>query len=72
VYGLGMFIGPVLAGMVIERFSANGSGGNDVIPGYTAVFYMAMIIAVIGFVLVLLSGVIHRRTAKSKADSWTA
>lgn len=69
VYGLGMFIGPVLAGMVIERFSANGSGGNDVIPGYTAVFYMAMIIAVIGLVLVLLSGVIHRRTAKSKAES---
>lgn len=69
VYGLGMFVGPVLAGMVIERFSANGSGGNDVIPGYTAVFYMAMIIAVIGLVLVLLSGVIHRRTAKSKAES---
>ena len=69
VYGLGMFIGPVLAGMVIERFSADGSGGNDVIPGYTAVFYMAMIIAVIGLVLVLLSGVIHRRTAKIKAES---
>ena len=54
IYGLGMFIGPVLAGLVIERFSAAGSGGNDRIPGYAAVFRMAMMISLIGLVLVLL------------------
>ena len=54
IYGLGMFIGPVLAGLVIERFSAAGTGGNDRIPGYAAVFRMAMIISLIGLVLVLL------------------
>ena len=51
VYGLGMFIGPVLAGIVLERFSPAGSGEASVVPGYSAVFYMAMAIALIGLVL---------------------
>lgn len=51
VYGLGMFIGPVLAGIVLERFSPAGPGEASVVPGYSAVFYMAMAIALIGLVL---------------------
>ena len=53
VYGLGMFIGPVLAGFVLERF---GAGGTDVIPGYTAVFMMAMAVSLIGLAAVFFSG----------------
>jgi MFS family permease len=52
VYGLGMFIGPVLAGFVIERFTA---GGGSMVPGYTAVFMTAMAISLIGLAAVLFS-----------------
>ena len=64
VYGLGMFIGPVLAGLVIERFSA-GTGGSNMIPGYSAVFSMAMAIALTGLILVLFSGTGRRRADRS-------
>ena len=57
VYGLGMFIGPVLAGLVIERFTA----GNNPIPGYTAVFRMAMMISLAGLALALLSRTVSDR-----------
>ena len=54
VYGLGMFVGPVLAGAVIERFSDS----DGTAPGYIANFYTAMGIAIAGGVVafVLSSG----------------
>ena len=54
VYGLGMFLGPVLAGSVIERFSATVAGEINAVPGYVANFYVAMGIAVIGGALAVL------------------
>ena len=54
VYGLGMFLGPVLAGSVIERFSATVAGETNAVPGYVANFYVAMGIAVIGGALAVL------------------
>ena len=50
VYGLGMFLGPVIGGFVIERF---GGCATDSIPvrGYTANFYVAMGIALFGGIL---------------------
>ena len=50
VYGLGMFLGPVIAGSVIERFSA---GGQAAVSGYAANFHVAMGIALIGGALAL-------------------
>ena len=55
IYGLGMFIGPVIAGMVLERYTPAGSQGAPV-EGYTAVFYLAMIIALVGMALALFLG----------------
>ena len=46
VYGLGMFLGPVIAGWVIERFST--AGDLAAVPGYVANFYVAMGIAIVG------------------------
>ena len=47
VYGLGMFLGPVIGGIVIEKFG--GSAAAEVpVQGYIANFYVAMIIALIG------------------------
>ena len=54
VYGLGMFLGPVIAGAVIERFSVTAAGDVNAIPGYVANFYVAMGIAIAGGVLAVL------------------
>ena len=54
VYGLGMFLGPVIAGWVIERFSVADAGAVNSVPGYVANFYAAMGIALAGGVLALL------------------
>ena len=54
VYGLGMFLGPVIAGAVIERFSVTAAGDVNAIPGYVANFYVAMSIAIAGGVLAVL------------------
>lgn len=53
VYGLGMFLGPVLTGAVISRFSA-GSEAASPIPGYAASFYINMMISLAGMVLAFL------------------
>ena len=53
IYGLGMFIGPVIGGYVIEKFG--GTAANTVpVQGYVANFYVAMIIALIGGLLALI------------------
>ncbi len=54
VYGLGMFLGPVVAGAVIEHFSVTGSGAFSAAAGYTANFYLAMGISLAGMVLAFL------------------
>ncbi len=54
VYGLGMFLGPVIAGTVIERYSVTASGGISVVSGYTANFYMAMAVSLAGMALAFL------------------
>lgn len=55
VYGLGMFLGPVLAGAVIERFSAvSAAGAVNAVPGYIANFHVAAGIAVLGGVAAVL------------------
>ena len=51
VYGLGMFIGPVISGAVIERFSEPGGTAVNAVPGYIANFYTAMCAAIAGGVL---------------------
>lgn len=56
IYGLGMFIGPVIAGMVIERVSAGGAEQSATFSGYTAVFYLAMAVSLVGMVLAFLLG----------------
>ena len=59
VYGIGMFTGPVLSGVVIERFGGSAAG---VVPvqGYIANFYVAMGIALNGaFLAFLLVGRRH-------------
>ncbi len=56
IYGLGMFIGPVIAGMVIERVSAGGAEQSAAFSGYTAVFYLAMAVSLVGMVLAFLLG----------------
>ena len=53
IYGLGMFLGPLFAGAVIERFSVAGAETIDTVPGYIATFYAAMGLAVIGGILAL-------------------
>ena len=49
-----MFLGPVIAGWVIERFSVADAGAVNSVPGYVANFYAAMGIALAGGVLALL------------------
>lgn len=53
IYGIGMFVGPVLAGAVIERFGGTEPG---VVPvqGYIANFYVAMAVALFGGLLAVL------------------
>ena len=51
VYGLGMFIGPVLSGAVIERFSETSGAAVNAAPGYIANFYTAMCVAAAGTAL---------------------
>ena len=53
VYGAGMFIGPVIAGIIIDRFGGTGEHVN-LIAGYTANFYAAMCVAVCGGILAVL------------------
>ncbi len=53
VYGAGMFIGPVIGGMIIDSFSTAGDVIN-MTSGYTANFYAAMCFAVLGGILALL------------------
>lgn len=65
VYGLGMFVGPVLAGLIMERFPAAASGGSEAVPAYSAVFFMAMIIALAGLVLTLFT--VRRQPAEKNA-----
>ena len=49
LYGLGMFLGPVIAGAVIEAFSRTSpSGAVDAVPGYAANFYVGALISVLG------------------------
>ena len=50
IYGVGMFIGPVLAGAVIEVFDPAPANGIPV-QGYIANFYVALGIALLGGVL---------------------
>ncbi|MGI6240305.1 MAG: MFS transporter [Christensenellales bacterium] len=57
VYGIGMFLGPVVAGKVIDHFSA----GEDLYGGYTANFMMCAAIALAGAAL---SIVVTRGRAK--------
>ena len=54
VYGLGMFVGPVIAGGVIEGFSAVSEREGPAVMGYTANFHVMAVIAVIGGLLAVL------------------
>ena len=55
VYGVGMFLGPVIAGWVIERFSATGASGEILaVPGYIANFRVAAVIAALGGIAAVL------------------
>ena len=57
IYGAGMFLGPVIAGAVIERFGTGDVAGSVPVRGYIANFYVAMGIALFGGLLaVLLTG----------------
>ena len=57
IYGAGMFLGPVIAGAVIERFGTGDVAGSVPVQGYIANFYVAMGIALFGGLLaVLLTG----------------
>ena len=51
IYGLGMFLGPSLAGVIIERFSVLANGSVNTEFGYSANFYFAMSIALLGSML---------------------
>ncbi len=51
VYGLGMFLGPVMAGAVIDRFSLTAAGEISAAAGYTANFRMGMIVSIVGMML---------------------
>ena len=53
LYGVGMFIGPVLGGFIIEKFGGHAIDGIPV-QGYIANFYAAMIIALIGAVFAII------------------
>lgn len=54
VYGSGMFLGPVIAGWVIERFSSAAESGGASVPGYTANFYLMAAVAAAGGILAVL------------------
>lgn len=49
VYGLGMFLGPVIAGAVVDAFSCPG----DLSPGYQANFILMALVGLAGAVLAL-------------------
>ena len=55
IYGLGMFLGPSLAGVIIDRFSVLENGSVDAMSGYSANFYFAMGIALLGNIITILS-----------------
>ena len=54
VYGLGMFVGPVIAGGVIEAFSAGTESTGSIVSGYTANFYVMAAVAGFGGLLAIL------------------
>ena len=54
VYGLGMFLGPVIAGAVIGRFADPAAGALGAVPGYVANFRIAAVIAAVGCALSVL------------------
>ncbi len=60
VYGAGMFIGPVIGGMLIDRLGGTGANVN-LVAGYSANFYAAMFVAIFGCVMALL--LTKRRTS---------
>ncbi len=61
VYGIGMFLGPVIGGMVIEKVSGTAAE-NAPVQGYIANFHVAMGIALIGGVLaVVITGKNRKR-----------
>jgi MFS family permease len=61
VYGLGMFLGPVIAGAVIEKFSFSPIMSQpQLVRGYSANFYVSMGIALAGMVLAF---ILNRRTS---------
>ena len=59
VYGVGMFLGPVIAGHVIEYFSA--SSANSV-SGYSANFHVFLAVSVVGAILSVL--LLHSKAEK--------
>ena len=66
IYGLGMFLGPVIAGAVIERFSVVSAGEVLTVPGYIANFRVAMGIAAAGGVLAVLLGGSRKKDAAER------
>ena len=52
IYGAGMFLGPVIAGAMIEWFTT----AQSTVPGYTANFVMCAVIAVLGAAIAIISG----------------
>ncbi|MBQ1377448.1 MAG: MFS transporter, partial [Lachnospiraceae bacterium] len=64
LYGVGMFLGPVIGGVIIDRFGGSAEGAA-VTAGYTANFYTAMGIAVFGGILaVVITGKSISRTER--------
>ena len=62
VYGLGMFLGPVIAGAVIDAFSVTTPGNSaGAVPGYVANFIVAAAIALAGGIVAV---VLTRKAAK--------
>lgn len=62
VYGLGMFLGPVIAGAVIDAFTVTAPGNSaGAVPGYVANFIVAAAIALAGGLAAL---IMTRRAAR--------
>ena len=62
VYGVGMFLGPLLAGWVVERFSA----GGDMVRGYSANFYLCAAISLLGLVVAIFAPGYARKSKGGK------
>ncbi|MBR0086613.1 MAG: MFS transporter [Lachnospiraceae bacterium] len=64
LYGVGMFLGPVIGGVIIDRFGGSAEGAA-ITAGYTANFYTAMGIAIFGGILaVVITGKSISRTER--------